>query len=99
MCVLESITSFFPLSLYCILKSSETAMGDDTLCMKSIVRFPLKSSVTLCLLFQKKISPDTFDLNAKKTRCLEITENVSFYIENEASYVYILSGPKIDQKC
>ena len=73
-------------------------MGDDTLCMKSIVRFPLKSSVTLCLLFQKKISPDTFDLNAKKPRCLEITENVSFYIENEASYVgyvYILSGQKL----
>ena len=41
-------------------------MGDDTLCMKSIVRIPLKSSVTLCLLSQKRISPDTFDLNAKK---------------------------------
>ena len=31
----------------------------------------------------------------QKTRCLEITENVSFYIENEASYVYILSGQKL----
>ena len=29
------------------------------------------------------------------TRCLKITEKVSFYIASEASYVYILSGQKL----
>ena len=54
-------------------------MGDDTLCMKSIVRFPLKSSVTLCLLFQKKISPDTFDLNAKKKHGVWKSQKMSHF--------------------
>ena len=32
------------------------------------------------------------------TRCLKITEKVSFNIASEASYVYILSGQKLVQK-
>ena len=31
----------------------------------------------------------------KLTRCLKITEKVSFNIASEASYVYILSGQKL----
>ena len=31
----------------------------------------------------------------QKTRCLKITEKVSFNIASEASYVYILSGQKL----
>ena len=33
-----------------------------------------------------------------KTRCLKITEKVSFNIASEASYVYILSGQKFFNK-
>ena len=32
------------------------------------------------------------------SRCLKITEKVSFNIANEASYVYILSGQKLIEK-
>ena len=34
-------------------------------------------------------------LKARSTRCLKITEKVSFNIASEASYVYILSGQKL----
>ena len=33
------------------------------------------------------------------TRCLKITEKVSFNIASEASYVYILSGQKFIKEC
>ena len=33
------------------------------------------------------------------TRCLKITEKVSFYIASESSYVYILCGQKFVKKC
>ena len=33
-----------------------------------------------------------------KTRCLKITEKVSFNIASNASYVYILSGQKLNEK-
>ena len=32
-----------------------------------------------------------------EARCLKITEKVSFKIESEASYVYILSGQKLNK--
>ena len=32
-------------------------------------------------------------------RCLKITEKASFNIASEASYVYILSGQKLIEKC
>ena len=41
---------------------------------------------------EKKIR---FLLNSKFTRCLKITEKLSFNIASEASYVYILSGQKL----
>ena len=35
-------------------------------------------------------------LKSKSTRCLKITEKVSFYkIASEASYVYIVNGQKL----
>ena len=33
----------------------------------------------------------------EKSRCLKITEKVSFNIASEASYVHILSGPKLSK--
>ena len=33
-------------------------------------------------------------VDVKRSRCLKITEKVSFNIASEASYVYILSGQK-----
>ena len=33
------------------------------------------------------------------SRCLKITEKVSLKLASEASYVYILSGQKLIQKC
>ena len=37
--------------------------------------------------------------NTTLSRCLKITEKVSFNIASEASYVYILSGQKFNKKC
>ena len=37
-----------------------------------------------------------FDISTR-ARCLKITEKVSFNIESEASYVYILGGQKLIQ--
>ena len=45
------------------------------------------SQQLLCLQVCDKINVST--------QCLKITENVSFYIASEASYVYILSGQKL----
>ena len=39
----------------------------------------------------------TLSFNSKTSRCLKITEKVSFKIASEASYVYILSGQKLIQ--
>ena len=36
-----------------------------------------------------------FSSDPQASRCLKITEKVSFNIANEASYVYILSGQKL----
>ena len=46
----------------------------------------------------KSIRPDQDADNGRvlgNARCLKITEKVSFNIASEASYVYILSGPKL----
>ena len=53
-------------------------------------------------IYAKKIFFEIVNINigsksyfATMTRCLKITEKVSFNIASEASYVYILSGQKL----
>ena len=48
---------------------------------------------TVCENDQKSLH--FFSKKEKSTRCLKITEKVSFNIASEASYVYFLSGQKL----
>ena len=45
---------------------------------------------------QKRFSKMEMNM-CKETRCLKITEKVSFNSVSEASYVYILSGQKLNK--
>ena len=44
---------------------------------------------------EKRENDREIDFPKKNSRCLKITEKVSFNIASEASYVYILSGQKL----
>ena len=94
MCVLESITSFFPSRSTVFWRARKLRWAMILYAWNLLCVF-LWNHLSLCAFFFKKDFSRHFWLECKKTRCLEITENVSFYIENEASYVYILSGQKL----
>ena len=64
-----------------------------------ILTFILESTIFVIIHFESFLAngfPMIFDLLELSTysRCLKITEKVSFNIASEASYVYILSGQK-----
>ena len=58
-------------------------VDDITFWMQNLV--PLSSCMLITIANSRE----------KRSRCLKITEKVSFNIASEASYVYILSGQKL----
>ena len=62
------------------------------LCEPTMGRCPrIKSPRVLNCLMQKR------GIFCQISQCLKITENISFNIASEASYVYILSGQKLNK--
>ena len=101
-CELASIWQVFPNSfleqqVLSLSVSSEKVNSSHDIFTHDFVfmQFFFKASILFSqMIFFLFASHTNVCYNLTRTRCLKITEKVSFNIASEASYVYILSGQK-----
>ena len=63
--------------------------------MVCVLKSNYRNHIPTVYKMQDKDQPDRWSSSTNQTRCLKITEKVSFNIASEASYIYILSGKKL----